>query len=196
MSRKRLILDCDGPAADFTGALLQSVESTLTVDDITDWYVFERLTISQEAVARKVCEDPDWWRNLPVIPGSQDAVAQLSQSYEILWATSPWWSCVGWDHARRGWLKEHFGAHSDEVAIISNKSFLGGDVLIDDKPEHIEKWTARNPYSMGILYGLPHNQSIMPSHRIEGWPQIVSRLTDPAAFRVPPPQQQKGGWLK
>lgn len=182
MKRKRLILDVDGVVADFTGELLRTVGSSLTVEDVKVWQVFDLLTEGQVEVGEEALATPEWWQNQPVLPGALLAVEHLASQYEIFWTTSPWWSCVGWETARRNWLRNHFDADPRHVVITSYKGIIGGDAIVDDKPSNVETWLTYNPDKPGILFGAPYNRRGYNSfavERLEGWPAILDRLLYP-----------------
>lgn len=155
---KTILIDVDGVVADFTGDLLRAVDSDLTPDDITSWDIFDLLGDGAER-ARDICRQDDFWRGLSVLPGAYEAVEKLQRDNEIFWVTSPWWSCRTWEHARREWLRRHFGTKPNNVITTSAKHMVCGDVFIDDKPQHVERWAARHP-GVAWLYDQPYNRDV------------------------------------
>ena len=93
----------------------------------------------------------------------------LEPRFDVYYATSPWWSCVGWETARRAWLEEHFDATREQVVITTDKSILGGDVFIDDKPENVSGWQDANPGGQGFLLQATYNDGM-------AWDEILERL--------------------
>jgi 5'(3')-deoxyribonucleotidase len=155
----RILLDVDGVVADWSTALLQAVGSDLTLADVTDWNIFGLLTKQQAAAAKALCGTRAFWQELPVMRGAQEVVERLRDRHQLLWVTSPWWSCDGWMQARLGWLRRHFGVLPDHVIFCSCKWAISGHVLIDDKPDNVTSWGEHN-VGFPVLFDAPYNRSV------------------------------------
>jgi 5'(3')-deoxyribonucleotidase len=160
MVRKpRAVLDVDGVVANFIGHLLTTIRAEITPEDVTVWDVFGLLSPAKRRTAVEVLACPDFWRTQPVLPLALEAVAEIERHYDVYWATSPWLDCSEWDHVRRAWLKTHFDAPSERVAVLSCKYLITADLFIDDRPSHVEDWKAWHPHTgLGLLFDAPYNR--------------------------------------
>lgn len=162
----RFLLDCDGVASDLIGTILCEIarvrpyEKVPTPDDIVtdDFRVY--LNPWQKDVAEVLMSGSALWRNLAVLPGAQEGVEKIKiAGHEIFWVTSPWLDCPTWEHERRNWLIQHFGATPDNIVFCKCKHVVEGDVLIDDRPKNVTSWRAAHPDKAGILYSQPWSRN-------------------------------------
>lgn len=174
-----ILLDVDGVVADFSGYLLESVYSDLTADDVTCWDIMSLMTDEQRVMAKHKLKNPIWWFEQPVLAGAKEGVEFLQQDgHQIHWVTSPWHSCNGWESARRDWLHQYFKAEPKDITFTYRKDLVHGDVLIDDKYEHVAGWVGRHgPF--GLLFDAPYNRDSEPNEDImvvRGWEEVVSTI--------------------
>ena len=109
--------------------------------------------IPREQLWEIVINTPNYWVNLPPKADAQELIDFLSRNgFEILTGLP----VHGFDKAnveKRKWIKNHIGEHinvicclsKDKQAYIKNK-----DILIDDRPQNIERWEAEG--GIGILH--------------------------------------------
>jgi hypothetical protein len=62
-------------------------------------------------------------------------------------------------------LSRHFGIPSKDVIIAADKSDVGGDMLVDDRHEHVNAWTQAHPGKVGVLIDAPYNRNAVLSER-------------------------------
>jgi 5'(3')-deoxyribonucleotidase len=162
MTRKpRLGLDVDGVLADFITPALAIMRDMgvgdYTPEDMTD---FEMSTLIPEGRRNefwKRCGEPGWCRNLKPYDGAQDGVKALAKVADIYIVTSPLHSGPQWTHEREAWLWEHFGIPRSRVIHTAAKYTFAGDMLVDDKPEHVEKWSDEHR-GVPVLWARPYNE--------------------------------------
>ena len=142
MSKPLILLDQDGPLADFDAAI-HEVLADLGHDPgvlvATEWDYTNDVTrhFGPEAadaldVARLT---PGFFRHLPVTPGAQEAVEQLLDAgCEIAVCTAPSLANPTCASDKLWWIERHFPALSERVIITIDKTWVHGDVLVDDKP--------------------------------------------------------------
>jgi 5'(3')-deoxyribonucleotidase len=61
-----------------------------------------------------------------------------------------------------------------DVVFTTRKYLVRGDVLIDDKPKHLQQWLTHNLY--GIVFDWPYNQTTDfqgSVWRVTDWPEAV-----------------------
>ena len=74
------------------------------------------------------------------------------------------------------WLTVHLDWQARKTIFIQNKYLLRGDLLIDDKPEHITNWKG----AFAVVYAKPWNIQLDDNEnegtkwiRLENWHQIL-----------------------
>lgn len=169
-----LILDVDGVCADFTGALIAAVGSDLTPEDVVKWDVIGMFTPEQRELAYGYLNEPDFWRNLPLIDHAQEGVKFMETTHQILWVTSPWKSCEGWEAARRDWLNEHFKMEEKNQVYIptSSKEKVKAEIMIDDKPENLQSWHREDNGGQAYIFDAPYNRDFHEFPRVS-WERIL-----------------------
>lgn len=188
--RPLILLDCDGPIADFTDGFLGLIEEetgyafghhVITEFEITKAPFFVEL-------AKEVGRDPGelsaavWKRanrigfcsSLKPIFGSKDAIDYLRTIADVEVVTSPLMSSPTWMHERTEWLNRHYGFRSGDVHFVSKKHRVPGSMLVDDKASHLLEWekawsgvTEKSPTP--VLWDAPYNQEESSLVRAKGW---------------------------
>jgi 5'(3')-deoxyribonucleotidase len=113
----------------------------------------------------------DFFRDLSVMPGAQDALKQLLKKFEIYITTAAMEypaSCA----AKFEWLREHFSFISPQnIVFCGDKSVLDADFLIDDNLRHFSRFRGQ-----GVLFSAPHNRMIPWTPRVDSWPEVIAFL--------------------
>lgn len=155
----KILIDVDGVTADLVTAVYEAIDSDKDPKSLRQWDFLELLSKEQESHARELMNSPDFWSGLPVIDGAKRAIKHLKDfGHQIVWVTSPWESCLGWETARRNWIRNNFG--DDDIVITRDKGHIQGDVFIDDKPQNVEEWKKANPQGKALLFDAPHNREV------------------------------------
>lgn len=143
-----LLLDLDGPVADFDGAFfLRCAERgfELEVDRAGQRHRFASDHIADKAArraARAMVDEPGWFRDLPVTEGAYEGIDRLTQIADVWLCTKPLDSNPTCCDEKRAWVAEWFGGEWEQRLIItSDKSMVRGHGLLDDAP-YIE-WISR-----------------------------------------------------
>jgi 5'(3')-deoxyribonucleotidase len=164
-----VLLDVDGVLADFEQQLCNRLRSELgwataksiinKIQQRTSWDFKDILTSAENKIVWALLAEP-FAGDMPLIEGAKNLVSALTAyGHEILCVSSPWISNPTWEHDRRYWLKKHFGIGHRQFISTSVKHHVDGDVLIDDKPSHVETWTATRG-KQGLLFGQPYSRTI------------------------------------
>lgn len=163
-------LDVDGVVAAFIEHILATSGSTTKFEEIVSWDFLSHIDEVARPKAKQLLLQPDWWLTIPVIAGAEKSVDQLrSVGCEIVWCTAPWRSCIGWETARREWLKRKFDVAPDEVLIGERKEIIAADLLIDDKPETVAKFNSSKRRVFGAeawLFSAPWNKKVADAARV------------------------------
>ncbi|MDQ0190654.1 5' nucleotidase, NT5C type [Alicyclobacillus cycloheptanicus] len=164
---KRIAIDMDDTIADFTSKHLrvynEVFNESLTVEDLNG----KKLWHARPHKAKEILDllaDPEFFRDLEVIEGSQEIIALLNEQYEVYIATA----AMDIPHsfsAKYEWLRENFPFLSEQRFVFcGNKTIVNADYLIDDSPRHFVRFPGQ-----GILFTAHHNLDQTGYPRFNSW---------------------------
>lgn len=184
MDRRPVVLvDCDGPLADFISAALTIVyEETgkrWLPEQITTWEIFE--TINDKDLENKVYDkikSRGGCIGISVMEGARVGLHSLQQIAEVVIVTSPFHGSETWVYERELWLAKHFNIDHHDIIHARKKQHVAGDFLIDDHPKHIKAWGARWPEGQALLWDLPVNrgEDSKGLTRVYSWADVYERV--------------------
>ena len=176
---KIVLLDVDGVLCDFVAGVMRSV-ATVSDERIgeNDWYWLDRLSPHAKRAYLADSAKPGFCYGLDPLPGAVTGVQQLlADGHDLVAVTAPLLHCPTWEGERREWLRHHFGFKARDVIFTSRKDLVHGDVLIDDKPEHVREWEERWQRP-GVLWAQPYNHfGGNKLWRTDDWSHICEYLT-------------------
>lgn len=149
---RRILLDMDGPTADFDPAVFDlcvlngwklDIESP---SDSRHRYFTDHIIDPEERAACRAALDAEgWYRALPVTPGAQEGVeALLSAGHEVVICSKPHDATPSCVAEKLAWLGEHFPMLTEEYVFTRDKAYAHGGhghghlrgILLDDAPAH------------------------------------------------------------
>jgi len=166
-TRKRIAIDMDEVIADFNAKHLQvfnkDYNDNVTVTDLMGTRLrLLRPHLQQEIIA--YLHDPTFFRDLPVMEGSQEVIRELHERYDIFITTAAMEFPASFN-AKYEWLREHFSFLNDlNFVFCGDKSIIHADYLIDDNARHFEHFSGQ-----GILFTSPHNVNETGYVRVNNW---------------------------
>jgi len=171
-----ILLDVDGVLADFVGASLSRLAGRFgrfhTREQITEWD-FSSLPGFAEVASDfwESTKEPGFCASIEPYPEARAGVDLLRAipGVSVEFLTSPMHGCPTWTHERDLWLEKHFGAHHHEVMHVRKKERVRGDILVDDKTDHIDAWSLANPKGIPILWAQPYNAG-----HVKTWTEVES----------------------
>ena len=138
----RLLLDVDGPLAGFNTHFWNRATEVGYYFDIAEYemqnkrYITDHIVHSHRTQARKLVEQTGWFRELPVVPGSQEGVQRLETLGVDIWlCTKPLEENPTCRDEKGAWVAEHFPKYLKKLIITPDKSLIKGDILLDDAPK-------------------------------------------------------------
>lgn len=178
--RIRFLTDVDEVLCNFQKPALEAMArlGKNIGEDYDQWDIFLCLTPEEKAKVFADIETPGFCRSLEPLPGAVEAIREIQTFADVYAVTSPFHSPT-WVHERDAWLKEHFGLEKKNIVYTSAKYLVGGDVLLDDRPENVTKWREFNPEGVGLLWHLPQTRNHMyPGPRVYSWEEVLSHLRE------------------
>ncbi len=178
--RPRIAVDMDEVIADAFGKVLstfnEKMGSNITREEISEKGVegTMRSTLSPEMFAEyeRLCHTGEFFADLELMEGSQEALRQLSEHYEIFIASAAMDVPSSFD-AKFKWLQRHFSfIPPSHYVFCGDKSILLADYLVDDRPRHFEHFIGT-----GILFTAPHNAKRNAPLRANTWADVLRILT-------------------
>jgi 5'(3')-deoxyribonucleotidase len=97
---------------------------------------------------------------------------KLMRVSTVLFVTSPNVDCRTWTEERIWWMKKHFEISQDDIVFAQDKSDLPGDVFVDDNPNNVLRWSAKN-FGAAILWDAPYNRSVEIGRRAKSWKDLI-----------------------
>lgn len=111
-----------------------------------------------------------FFRNLPVIEGSVEAVKKLQEQHEV-YIVSAAMEFRNSLEDKLDWLKEHFPFISWRNIIFCGDKIVNVDVMIDDRIKNFVGFKGRP-----LLFTSPHNLLITDYERVDNWQQVLDKL--------------------
>lgn len=164
LTTRRVGIDVDGVLADLLTPLLTIASELLQREvyvshlqswDLDDLFLGDDAALLPELWRRAGA--PGFCRDLRPYEGAVEGVAALREAgADIFVVTSPLHDAPTWTHDREHWLREHFQIHRHHINHVHEKYTFAGGMLVDDKPENIERWAAEHE-GVAVLWDQPWN---------------------------------------
>ena len=117
---------------------------------------------------RAFLDAEDFFADLPVFPGAQEVLRELSGRFEVYIATQAM-SVPNSFGAKYRWLQKHFPfLPRTNYVFCGEKSILRADYLIDDLPRNLLRFQGT-----GILFSAPHNLAAAGFVRVQNWQEVA-----------------------
>ena len=168
---RRICVDMDEVMADTLSEHLrrynQEFDEVVTVEDLAGKGLWEIAPIDRRLQLRAFLDAEDFFEDLPLMPGAQQVLKELSSRFELFIATQAM-SVPNSLGPKYRWLQRHFPfippAH---YVFCGDKSILRADYLIDDLPRNLLRFEGQ-----GLLYTAPHNVSATGFIRVKNWLEV------------------------
>lgn len=172
---KRIAVDMDGVLADCFEQFVKYDHADTGVRKTreegsgkTDEELFER--------ARTYVYQPGFFRDMPVIPDSQEVLYQLNEKFEvfIVSAATEFPQSLA---EKQAWLNEHFPfIQWQQIVFCGFKTIIRADIMVDDHFKNLNYFKGKT-----ILYTQPHNERAEAGKhiRVHNWREIEQILLMP-----------------
>lgn len=159
-----ILLDQDNVLADFESGFRRHWRNRFGEDAPIEgkehlFYIRDRLPGHLQAHAAEIYGTVGFFESLPPVSGAVEAArALLAAGHDVRICTAPvnqYRYCAG---EKIAWVEQHLGTEwTRRVIIAKDKTWVRGDILIDDKP-NIEGTLP--PLWQHRLYDAPHNRHL------------------------------------
>ena len=159
-----ILLDQDNVLADFESGFRRHWRNRFGEDAPIEgkehlFYIRDRLPEHLQAYAAELYGTVGFFESLPPVSGAVEAArAFLAAGHDVRICTAPvnqYRYCAG---EKIAWVEQHLGTEwTRRVIIAKDKTWVRGDILIDDKP-NIEGTLP--PLWQHRLYDAPHNRHL------------------------------------
>jgi len=168
---QRIAIDMDEVMADTMAHYLERYNAefgkNLTLDDFQGRLLFEVIDVDHRKRVREYFDQEEFFAGIPVMPGSQDVVHELTRQYNVFITTAAMDVPCSFS-AKFFWLQQHFPYISpSNIVFCGDKSIIAADYMIDDNVRHL-----RNFRGEGILYTAPHNVHEKAFRRVDNWEDV------------------------
>lgn len=123
--------------------------------------------------ARRYVTTAGFFRNNPVMEGSQAALFALDKKYDLYIVSAAMEFPLSL-YEKHQWLNEHFSFITwQQMCFCGSKKIIQGDIMIDDYFKNLDHFTGTT-----LLFNQPHNALEHPKHhkRVSGWKEIMEIL--------------------
>jgi 5'(3')-deoxyribonucleotidase len=183
MQRPRILIDVDGPMADFVAPALDAIFQVTgrrfkASDHVNGWDIFSGLGLSDEETHEvfRIMQVPGLCLGIPTVPGAREGIEELRRFADVWAVTSPFGG-EHWMHERDAWLVRNLGFHKNHVLHVRGESKHGvyGNMLVEDKIDTLRSWQAAWPRETAMLFELPYNRDAgWEGLSSPDWPQLVA----------------------
>ncbi len=193
LRRLRVAIDMDEVIADTLGHVLRAYNEafgeSLTREDLESRPLEDLVPEDRREALSRLVLAPGFFRDIPVVPESQDVVRALTARYEVFIATAAMEVPTSFAD-KFEWLDEHFPFIPPSHRVFcGDKSVLDVDYLIDDSPSQFARFRGTP-----VLYSAPGNREEKRYLRVNTWADVRRLLLKaPIApvVRVPAPDFAK-----
>jgi 5'(3')-deoxyribonucleotidase len=145
----------------------QTFDEEVTTSDLAGKGLWEVTPLERRQQLRDLLDAEDFFEDLPLMPGAQEVLGELSSRFEIFIATQAM-SVPNSLGPKYRWLQRHFPfIPASNYVFCGNKSILRAHYLIDDQPKNLLRFEGQ-----GLLYTAPHNLDASGFVRVDDWQQV------------------------
>jgi len=187
----RVAVDMDEVIADAFGKMLRAynersgraiTKEQIAREGIEVMLAPEFFTPQLKAALDDLPNDRSFFADLELVEGSQQALRDLSQDFEIFIASAAMDVPSSFD-AKYQWLLQNFPfIPASHYVFCGDKGILDADFLVDDRPRQFKSFRGT-----GILFTAPHNVNRPAQLRANNWRDVVRILQQADAARQSAP---------
>lgn len=174
--KKKIAIDMDevmaDPIAKFIQLYNRDCALELTLEQLHGKEIYEAVPEEHKDKVWEYINAEGFFRDLEVIPGSQEVIKELTEKYEVFIVSA------GMEFRNSlidkfDWLHDHFPFISwKNYVLCGDKSIIGADVMIDDRPKNLITFSGERK----LLFTSPHNVHLTEYERVSTWQEVREKL--------------------
>lgn len=182
MTRKVVLVDLDGPLADFEGGFLKLWKEKfphdffVPVKERKTFYLTEQYPEEFSEKIQSIRTMAGFIRGLRPIKEGVEAIKEMIDSgFHVFVCSSEIYTNLNGLTEKKLWMQEYLGDNLTRSAIFTkDKTMVRGDYLIDDKPEIGGLYT---PQWKHVIFDQPFNRNIAGKLRLNtdwsNWREVI-----------------------
>ena len=170
---QRICVDMDEVMADTLSEHLRRYNETfdeaVTPADLAGKGLWQLAPEDRQQQVRAFLDAEDFFEDLPLMPGSQEVLKDLTERFDVFIATQAMTvpNSLG---PKYRWLQRHFPfIPPQNYVFCGNKCILLADYLIDDLPRNLDRFEGQ-----GLLFTAPHNLTSSGYTRVNNWHEVAA----------------------
>lgn len=170
----RIAIDMDEVIADTIDKFIELYKrehnTVIRLDQMDGKEFNELLPDDIKATLRHYIHQPGFFRDLKVMPGSQEVVKALCDKYDVYIVSA----AMEFPNSlldKHDWLAEHFPFISWKNIIFCGNKIVDVQIMIDDRIRNFVGFNGRK-----LLYSSPHNHLIAEYERVNSWAEVANKL--------------------
>jgi 5'(3')-deoxyribonucleotidase/uncharacterized protein with PQ loop repeat len=173
--RLRIAVDMDEVIADSFSKHLswynQRTASNLTPEMVASKGLGSLISRERWEQFAGIPHEDGFFADLELVPGSHEALLQLSRDHDIYIASAAMEVPSSFD-AKFKWLQKNFPfIPTSQIVFCGDKNVINADVLVDDRSRHFKQFRGT-----GILFTAPHNARESAPLRADNWDDVLRIL--------------------
>lgn len=186
--RPTILIDVDGVIANFLGETIYRLNYCMGLpvpyseSDWPAWSILEVLSPEVQTAAREIWHESGFAYSIPAYFGAIDGVKRMATIADVYFVTSPLKNSQTWAFDRERWLKYWFGDDlGSHVIHTHHKHMVRGDMLIDDKPSHVEEFLETGRTAR--LFRRSYNDGLTLPY-VNDWNEVYDDVDDLITQRI------------
>jgi len=163
-----VLVDMDGCLVDWDAGFMAAWRGRSPIIRSLSYSMEECVPSTHRDECLELYHSAGFFRSLPPMAGGVEAVRALAAAgYRVFLCTAPVTTSEHCAGEKFEWVREHLGPEwVPRIILTSDKTFVRGDVLIDDKPKITG---AHHPTWQQLLFSAPYNTKLAPRARLDTW---------------------------
>ena len=170
----RIAIDMDEVIADTIDKFIELYKrehnTLIRLDEMDGKEFNEMLPDDIKQTLKAYLHQPGFFRDLKVMPGSQEVVKALCDKYDVYIVSA----AMEFPNSlldKHDWLAEHFPfIHWMNIIFCGNK-IVDVQIMIDDRIRNFVGFNGRK-----LLFSSPHNHLITEYERVNSWSEVAVKL--------------------
>ncbi|TSD64512.1 5'-3'-deoxyribonucleotidase [Inquilinus sp. KBS0705] len=169
---KRIAIDMDEVISDaiqrFADWYKRDYNIEFTPEQLSSSRFEDLLEEGHRYKVKEYAHHEDFFKDLNIIPGSQEVINELHKKYELFITTAAMEFPYSFKH-KLNWLNTHFPYISwTNIVFCGDKSIINADYLIDDNVRHFKRFIGQ-----GVLFTASHNRNVEWDVRVDSWDDVA-----------------------